>query len=110
MSPRHTGRGIVVRGTQILLMERWRAGLHYFSIPGGGIEAGETPQQCAVREILEETTVAATAGREVLQMHDGDIGRLPSHCCHCQLGIIRSTPGEGHGVHRDVRAILGEVA
>lgn len=70
---RHTGRGIVVHEGKVLLMQRWRAGMHYFSIPGGGIEAGETPEQTAVREIAEETTLVVTAGREVYRMEDGPI-------------------------------------
>lgn len=71
--PRHTGRGIVVRDGKILLMERWRPDMHYFSIPGGGIEEGETPEQTAVREIYEETTIRVTTDRLVLVMQDGDI-------------------------------------
>lgn len=71
--PRHTGRGIVVRDGKILLMERWRLGLHYFSVPGGGIEKGETPEQAAVREVYEETTIRVTANRLVLIMQHGKI-------------------------------------
>jgi 8-oxo-dGTP pyrophosphatase MutT (NUDIX family) len=36
-------------------MERWRPGKHYFSVPGGGIEPGETAEQTVVRELREET-------------------------------------------------------
>lgn len=72
LQPRHTGRAIVIHDGQLLLMERWRPGLHYFSIPGGGIEANETPEQAAIREIMEETTISVTIDREVLQMRDGD--------------------------------------
>lgn len=57
---------------QLLLMERWRPGMHYFSIPGGGIEAGETPEQTVVREIREETSVVVVAQRQVLEMRDGE--------------------------------------
>lgn len=71
--PRHTGRGIVIRDGKILLMERWRPGMHYFSIPGGGIEQGETSEQTAVREIYEETTIRVNVGRLVLVMKDGDV-------------------------------------
>lgn len=73
IKPRHTGRGIVIKNGKILLMERWRPGMHYFSIPGGGIEVGETPEQTAIREIYEETTVHVSTSRLVLVMQDGDI-------------------------------------
>ena len=73
MTPRHTARGIVMHDGKLLLMERWRPGMHYFSIPGGGIEPNETPEQCVEREILEETGVQVTVGRQVLEMHDGDV-------------------------------------
>jgi len=69
---RHTARGIVVRAGQLLLMERWRPGLHYFSIPGGGIEPGETAEETVVREIAEETTLVVTVERQVLEMRDSD--------------------------------------
>jgi mutator protein MutT len=55
MTPRHTARAIVLHNDSLLLMERWRSGMHYFSIPGGGIEPGETSEQTAVRELDEET-------------------------------------------------------
>jgi ADP-ribose pyrophosphatase YjhB (NUDIX family) len=69
--PRHTARGIVVHNGKILLIERWRPRLHYFSIPGGGIEKGETAEETVIRELQEETTIIATVYRQVLEMHDG---------------------------------------
>jgi len=51
-------------------MERWRDELHYFSIPGGGVEAGETPEQAVCRELLEETTIQVQVDRLVLTMRD----------------------------------------
>ncbi len=69
---RHTARGIVVHNGCLLLMERWRPGLHYFSIPGGGIEAGETDEETVAREIYEETTLTITVERQVVQMRDGE--------------------------------------
>lgn len=66
MNKRLTGRGIVLRNDQLLLMERWRDELHYFSIPGGGIEGDETPEAAAVREIYEETGVKVAIVRKYL--------------------------------------------
>lgn len=55
---------IVRRGETVLLMRRAagqsNAGLWEF--PGGKLEAGETPQQCLEREMMEETGVTGQAG------------------------------------------------
>ena len=37
-------------------------GHHYAVLPGGGVEAGETPRQAAERELAEECTLVGTAG------------------------------------------------
>lgn len=70
--PRHTARAIVVHEGCVLVMERWLRDettdgdlRHYFSIPGGKIEEGETPRAAAERELREETTVQARIDKEV---------------------------------------------
>lgn len=68
--PRQTSRAIVIKDGHLLLMERWRDGLHYFSIPGGGIDPGEHPEDAALRELKEETSVSAGIDRLVYEMHD----------------------------------------
>ena len=54
-------RGITFIDDNILLIERYKKEnndvLHYFTIPGGGVEDFETYEEAAVRETLEETTV-----------------------------------------------------
>lgn len=62
MPTRHTARGIVIHNNAILFIERWRLApdgqaLHYFAVPGGGLETGETAEAAVVREIMEETGV-----------------------------------------------------
>ena len=49
---------VVVRNGLILLARD--AGQGHFNMPGGGIEDGETPEEAAVRELREETGMAAT--------------------------------------------------
>jgi 8-oxo-dGTP diphosphatase len=45
---------VLLQGDKIALIERQRAGLHYFTCPGGHVEPGETPERAAVREAKEE--------------------------------------------------------
>ena len=60
MSPRRSGRALVFREDQLLVMYRKRFSrttgewIEYYSIPGGGIEANEDPIDAVVRELYEE--------------------------------------------------------
>ncbi len=51
----------IVDQGRVLLMHRHKAGAEYYSVPGGKIEPGETPEQTAVREIHEETSMNVLA-------------------------------------------------
>lgn len=68
MGLRRTARGIIVRDGLLLMFERWRMmphgrRMHYFSIPGGGIDSGETPEQAVVREMKEEMGIVVRSER-----------------------------------------------
>jgi 8-oxo-dGTP diphosphatase len=55
----------VVRGGQVLLIRKKRGlGAGKVNGPGGRIEPGETPLQCAVREVREELLVAPTGAEQ----------------------------------------------
>jgi 8-oxo-dGTP diphosphatase len=45
---------ILLQDDKVALIERHRAGLHYFTFPGGHIEPGEEPKAAAIRETEEE--------------------------------------------------------
>ena len=54
---------VVVNGDQVLVMKRHKRGRDYAVLPGGGVEAGETAAEAAVRELHEETTLVAEIDR-----------------------------------------------
>lgn len=51
---------IVVRGGKILMEKVFYSGRYFYTVPGGGIEAGETPEEAAIRELKEECGVDGT--------------------------------------------------
>lgn len=60
---------VVIKGNKVLLVQRGKApsdGL--WAIPGGRIEIGESLQEAAEREILEETGVIIQAGDPIHTM------------------------------------------
>jgi len=58
---------IVTRGTQLLLVKSPRG---YWSPPGGHLDFGETPVDCACRETLEETGLQVSNVRFVAVTND----------------------------------------
>jgi 8-oxo-dGTP diphosphatase len=56
---------ILLQDDKIAMVERHRAGLHYFTFPGGHVELGETPEQAAMRETREELGLDVSVRRLV---------------------------------------------
>lgn len=64
-----TRAGIVlIEDKKVALIERHRAGLDYFVFPGGGVDDGETPEQAAVREAMEELGIEVVIRRKVAEL------------------------------------------
>lgn len=89
--------GIVTDGKAVLLIEH--RFLQRWLQPGGHVDAGEAPSAAAVREVLEETGVAAT--RDAWHEREGcpfdiDVHRIP----------VNPRKGEGAHFHFDFRYLL----
>jgi 8-oxo-dGTP pyrophosphatase MutT (NUDIX family) len=41
---------VLIKDNKVALIERYRAGSHYYSFPGGGVDEDESPEQAAIRE------------------------------------------------------------
>src|SRR5262245_23578758 len=60
----------IVRGDTVLLVKRARQPSQgFYAFPGGKVEAGETLEQAAARELLEETGMRADAYRPLRKIH-----------------------------------------
>lgn len=65
-----TRAGIVlIEDNKVALIERQRAGLHYYVFPGGGMDAGEAPEQAAIREAKEELGLQVVIQQKLIQLH-----------------------------------------
>jgi 8-oxo-dGTP diphosphatase len=62
---------------KVLLIQRARAPwLGLWSLPGGRLEPGETAEQCAIREVREETGLSIYALRPIMLMELGGSGNF----------------------------------
>lgn len=69
VTPEFSCGGVVLDGTKVLLVQvKSMKGRKIWTFPKGHIEAGETPRQAALREVLEETGHRASILRPLLKV------------------------------------------
>lgn len=66
---------VLIEDNKVALIERHRAGLHYFVFPGGGVNEGESPEEAAIREAMEELGLAVTIKHKVAEVYLGQKSR-----------------------------------
>ena len=62
---------VLIQGDKVALIERHRAGLDYLVFPGGGVDEGETPEQAAIREAMEELGIDVILKQKVAEVQVG---------------------------------------
>jgi len=92
--PVRASGGIVLRdgpaGPEVVLVHRPR--YDDWSFPKGKREAGETDEQCAVREVEEETGLRCTLGRELLPQRYLDAKHRPKIVRYWEMRVIGERP------------------
>jgi len=88
LAPR--ARVVIVERGRVALIRRVRDGHTYYLFPGGGVEAGETPEAAARREALEELGVEVELGPIV---HEESFGG--THFLYYDAWIVGGSFGTG---------------
>ena len=65
---RHAAYAVVVDGGRVLLSHE--VNINRWTLPGGGAEGHETPEECCVREVEEETGLIVTPKRRFLIINE----------------------------------------
>lgn len=66
---------VLIQDNKVALIERHRAGLHYFVFPGGGVDEGESSEQAAIREAMEELGIEVAIKQKVAEIRLGQKSR-----------------------------------
>lgn len=94
----------------VVLVERHREGMHYFVCPGGGVEPGESFEEAAIREALEELEVDVELEGVVLDFEFG--GRQVYFRARIVGGELRRgffDEGKRRGTYEVVRVPVSEL-
>ncbi len=70
--------GALIREDRILMVLHRTDGCEYWTLPGGEIEPGETPEQAVIREFEEETGLAVSVHTPAF-----DEDMVSGHICRC---------------------------
>ncbi len=96
---RKSGRAIVFVEDKIVSMYREKGDRVYYTFPGGGMDEGETEQQCVTREVIEEFGMTVEPIKKVY-VYEGTKSIEHFYLCKWVSGEFGS--GEGEEYQGDV--------
>ena len=85
---------VLIQDGQVALIERHRAGLDYFVFPGGGVDEGESPEQAALREAMEELGIQVAIKQKIAEIQLGQKSRQVYYLVEQIGGEFGSGTGE----------------
>ena len=88
--------GALIHNDAILMVQHQELTRSYWTLPGGGLEAGETPAEAAVREVWEETGLRVRAVRLLWEGSYGHGTRTSPE--YCFLVESDAEGGEHHAI------------
>jgi 8-oxo-dGTP diphosphatase len=83
-----------MRGSEMLILERATGMMQgFWSVPGGRVDPGETPQEAAIRELFEEAGIAPTGplwlvATVPLKGYGMDLLSI-RYACECDAGEVQ---------------------
>jgi 8-oxo-dGTP pyrophosphatase MutT (NUDIX family) len=104
--PTHVTASAIVTGARGVVLHRHKR-MGIWLQPGGHIEPGETPEEAALREVLEETGLALTHAPEGPRLVHVDVHAAPKGHTHLDLRYLLEAgdadPAPPAGESQDVR-------
>lgn len=93
-------RAIIYMDGGIVTMYREKEGRIYYTFPGGGMEKGETEEECVVREVIEEFGMTIRPIKKVY-VYENDISVEHFYICEHISGEFGSGTGEEYQPDRN---------
>ena len=107
MSYRSGALCLVIRDGKILMVKHRRGESEYYTLPGGGMEAGESPEETAIRELFEECSVRGKVIRKLTASPFALDENVILHTFHVDIG--EQIPELGKGISDEEKQTLIEV-
>ena len=88
-------------GYILLVKQRGENGYEWWNVPGGGLEANETEEQCIVREVKEETNLKVQIDRLLIDgpsHRHSSYQRFKTYLCFPIEGAARADDAESFDV------------